>query len=34
MGYGSGQKDVTAPIRISTVTGKLKVTATTAHITH
>lgn len=34
MGCGSGQKDASTPIRINTVTGKLKVTVTTAHITH
>lgn len=34
MGCGTGQKDASMPVRINTVTGKLKVTVTTAHITH
>jgi|JI10StandDraft_1071094.scaffolds.fasta_scaffold980368_1 Ca2+-dependent lipid-binding protein len=34
MGCGSGQKEVTAPIRLRTVTGKLKITITSATIFH
>lgn len=34
MGCGSGQKEVTAPIRLKTVTGKLKITITSAVVFH
>jgi hypothetical protein len=34
MGCGTGQKEVTTPIRLKTVTGKLKITITTAVVFH
>ncbi len=34
MGCGTGQKDVSHPVRINTVTGKLKITITTAVLFH
>lgn len=34
MGCGSGQKEVTGPIRIQTVTGRIKITLTNAHVDH
>ena len=34
MGCGAGQKEVTGPVRINTVTGKLKITITKATIFH
>ena len=32
MGCGASHKDAVGPVRISTVTGRLKVTVSTAHI--
>ncbi len=34
MGCGSGQKEALAPVRLRTVTGKLKITITTAVLFH
>ena len=32
MGCGSSSKDITGPIRITTVTGRLRITITNAHV--
>lgn len=34
MGCGSGQREISAPIRLRTVTGRLKITITNAVIFH
>ena len=34
MGCGSGQNSVNGPVRISTVTGSLKITVLNAYIKH
>ena len=34
MGCGSGQREITGPVRISTVTGSIKITILNAFIKH